>query len=260
MFGWRARIGVLLPPGNPTVEPELYRMAPDGVSVHFARLEAPPSDGPPGGAAGMEERTRAYREGLAGPTAALGQVRPAVIVLAHTASSYALGFGNEQPLIDRIASLGGAPALLAAHAALAALQHFGVKRLALGTPYPESISRQGKAYWEAAGFQIVGYHRLADVADIYAESEKRASPRPAGRRARRRGCLAERNRPAHGRGHRDPRARPGQAGHQQQPGLSVAGPPARRGPRGRSGLRPPAPRALTTCYTDKVFAEDTGRS
>lgn len=174
MFGRRARIGVLLPPGNPTVEPELYRMAPDGVSLHFARLEAPPSDGPPGGAAGMEERTRAYREGLAGPAAALGQVRPAVVVLAHTASSYALGFGNEQPLIDRIASLGGAPVLLAAHAALAALRHFGVKRLALGTPYPESISRQGKAYWEAAGFQIVGYHRLADVADIYAESEERA--------------------------------------------------------------------------------------
>ena len=174
MFGRRARIGVLLPPGNPTVEPELYRMAPDGVSLHFARLEAPPSDGPPGGAAGMEERTRAYREGLAGPAAALGQVRPAVVVLAHTASSYALGFGNEQALIDRIASLGGAPALLAAHAALAALRHFEVKRLALGTPYPESISRQGKAYWEAAGFQIVGYHRLADVADIYAESEERA--------------------------------------------------------------------------------------
>jgi maleate isomerase len=174
MFGWRARIGVLLPPGNPTVEPELYGMAPAGVSLHFARLEAPPSSGPAGGAVGMEERTQAYREGIAGPATALGDVRPAVVVLAHTASSYALGFGNEQPLIDRISSRAGAPALLAAHAVLAALQHLGVTRLALGTPYPESISRQGKAYWEAAGFQIAGYHRLTDVADIYAESEERA--------------------------------------------------------------------------------------
>jgi maleate isomerase len=174
MFGWRARIGVLLPPGNPTVEPELSGMAPAGVTLHFARLETPPSVGKAGEPEGMEERIRAYREGLAGPTAALAQVRPAVVVLAHTASSYALGFGNEQALVDRITSLAGAPALLAAHAVLAALRHLGVKRLALGTPYPESISRQGKLYWEAAGFEIAGYHRLEDVKDIYAENEERA--------------------------------------------------------------------------------------
>jgi maleate cis-trans isomerase len=174
MFGWRARIGVLVPPGNPTVEPELYRMAPDGVSLHFARMQAPPSDGPAGGAAGMEERSRAYRDGIDAPAAALADVRPAVVVLAHTASSYALGFGQEAPLIERISARTGAPTLMAAHAAHAALRHLGVTRLALGTPYPESISRQGKAYWEAAGFTLVGYHRLADVQDIYAETEERA--------------------------------------------------------------------------------------
>ena len=174
MFGWRGRIGVLLPPGNPTVEPELSAMVPAGVTLHFGRLESPPSVGKAGEHAGMEERVRAYREGLAGPTAALSQVRPAVVLLAHTASSYALGYGNEQALVDRIASLAGAPALLAAQAVLAALRHLGVKRLALGTPYPESISRQGKAYWEAAGFEIAGYHRLENVTDIYAENEERA--------------------------------------------------------------------------------------
>jgi len=174
MFGWRGRIGVLLPPGNPTVEPELSAMVPAGVTLHFGRLETPPSVGKAGEHAGMEERVRAYREGLAGPTAALSQVRPALVLLAHTASSYALGYGNEQALVDRIASLAGAPALLAAQAVLAALRHLGVKRLALGTPYPESISRQGKAYWEAAGFEIAGYHRLENVTDIYAENEERA--------------------------------------------------------------------------------------
>ena len=34
MMGWRARIGFLVPPGNPTVEPERAELAPAGVSVH----------------------------------------------------------------------------------------------------------------------------------------------------------------------------------------------------------------------------------
>ena len=52
--------------------------------------------------------------------------------------------------------------------------HLGVKRIALATPYSESISRAGRAFWEAAGFEVVGYRRLDDVANIYAETEERA--------------------------------------------------------------------------------------
>ncbi len=174
MFGWRARIGVLVPPGNPTVEPEFYRMAPEGVSIHFARLQGFQSVSTPGAPSGMEERTLAYLEELSGPAKALGAVNPSVVVLAHTASSYAVGFGKEEDLIARIASLTGTTGLTAARAVFAALQHFGVKKLALGTPYPEAISARGKAYWEAAGFRIVGYQRLADVQNIYAENEQRA--------------------------------------------------------------------------------------
>src|SRR4029077_5560019 len=49
-----------------------------------------------------------------------------------------------------------------------------VSRLALGTPYPESISRQGRAYWEASGFQIVGHHLVTGGVRLSAESEGRA--------------------------------------------------------------------------------------
>jgi maleate isomerase len=174
MFGWRARIGLLVPPGNPTVEPEFYMMAPEGVTVHCARLQGFQSFNTPGAPAGMEQRTLAYLEELPGPAQALASVRPAVIILAHTASSYATGFASEPQLIERLSALTGATTLTAARAVLAALRHLGVKKLALGTPYPEAISAMGKAYWEAAGFDIVGYHRLAGVQNIYAESEQRA--------------------------------------------------------------------------------------
>jgi len=40
MKGWRTRIGFLLPPGNPTVEPEMTELTPPGVSLHFTRMYA----------------------------------------------------------------------------------------------------------------------------------------------------------------------------------------------------------------------------
>ena len=40
MIGWRARLGFLVPPGNPTVETEMNELAPQGVSLHFHRMTA----------------------------------------------------------------------------------------------------------------------------------------------------------------------------------------------------------------------------
>ena len=122
----------------------------------------------------MEDRTRAYVDSLPGPARTLAAVNPAVVVLAFTAASYSNGFKNEETLSDRIAALTGTRAVTAAQAIFAALRHLHVKKLALGTPYPESISAMGRAYWESAGFQIVGYRRLANVENIYDESEERA--------------------------------------------------------------------------------------
>jgi maleate cis-trans isomerase len=176
MFGWRARIGVLVPPGNPTMEPELYRMAPDGVSLHFARLEeagAAAYASVAGGAAGLDDRIESYVRGLPGPARALSAVRPSVVVFGMTAASYGPR-DRDAALVEQLAALTGTVAITAAGAIRTALEHLGVKRLALGTPYPEAISLQGRAYWEAVGFRIVGYHRLPDVDNIYAENEQRA--------------------------------------------------------------------------------------
>jgi hypothetical protein len=38
MYGWRGRIGLLVPSINTTMETEFWRIAPEGVSVHSARI------------------------------------------------------------------------------------------------------------------------------------------------------------------------------------------------------------------------------
>jgi maleate isomerase len=166
------RIGVLVPAGNPTVEPELYRMAPASVTLHFARLDALAGD--PGGTEGMERRTLAYLDGVPAAARSLATLAPGVVVIAHTAVSYLSGFEAEPALLQRVAEHSGAPPLSAARAIQTALQHLGVRRLALAVPYPEVIGAAGRAYWQAAGFEVVNYHRLDGVTNIYAESEARA--------------------------------------------------------------------------------------
>src|ERR1700709_1143936 len=96
MKGWRARIGFLVPPGNPTVEPEMAELTPPGVSLHFTRMSA---EGPAGTHAGPEERDRSQVGSIPACVRLLSMVDPDVIVLAHTATSYTLGEAREAALV-----------------------------------------------------------------------------------------------------------------------------------------------------------------
>lgn len=165
------RLGVLVPAGNPTIEPELYRMAPHSLTIHFARLDT--LAGEPGGVDGMERRTLAYLDSLPSAMRSLAPVRPDAVVLGHTAVSYLGRFAGEPALVERLQRLAGPRAFTAAGAIRAALRCLGVRRLALATPYPETISAAARAYWDAAGFAVVSHQRL-DTPNIYEEPAERA--------------------------------------------------------------------------------------
>jgi maleate cis-trans isomerase len=152
-----ARIGVLVPTGNPTVEREFRRMAPSSVTVHFARFDSP--GGTPGAHVGMEQRLLDYLETIPTVIPSLVAEHPTVVVLAHTSVSYAIGFKEEPAFVERIAKLAGCPVVTASRAILAAFERFGVRRIALATPYSEAVEALGAAYWKAAGLEIVTRRR-----------------------------------------------------------------------------------------------------
>lgn len=167
-----ARLGFLVPPGNPTTETEVIRMTPAGVSVHFTRMVA---HGQTGSLQGQEERNRTQIAHLPENVALLAMVKPRVIVLAHTATSYTLGKAGEAALIERLARDGGVPFITAFGSVVKALAHLEARRVAFGTPYGEDATLQCKANLEAHGFEVTSFGRLEGVVNIYDETSERAA-------------------------------------------------------------------------------------
>ncbi|MDE2060851.1 MAG: hypothetical protein KGJ00_00450 [Bradyrhizobium sp.] len=171
MKGWRARIGFLVPPGNPTLEPEMMELAPEGVSVHFTRMTAA---GPAGTHSGQEERNRSQVESLPGCVRLLAMVSPQVIAMAHTATSYTLGKAREAALVAEMENLSGARFITAFGSVLAAFAELGVRRVAYATPYSAEMTAQGRQHLESCGLTVVSSGHLAGVRNIYEENSERA--------------------------------------------------------------------------------------
>jgi len=171
MYGWRAKIGILVPPGNPTVEVETASVVPRGVSVHFTRMTA---SGPTGTHVGQQERNLSQIESVEGCVELLRMLSPSVIALAHTATSYTLGQAGESELIARIEKKFGCRFITAFNSSLEAFQHLNIKKIGYATPYNEETTAEGKQHIEACGFEVVKVARLDNVINIYDETPERA--------------------------------------------------------------------------------------
>jgi maleate isomerase len=160
-WGWRARIGVLTPHGDIGPEAEFNAMAPDGVSIHAARV--------PLGvyrADGGHDRTiphdaaRAFAEPPYVDDAAelLAAAPLHAIAYGFTSSSYVCGPAADAALKARLeARTRGIPVVMPCAAAVAALSALKVARLALIHPpwFSAELDKQGAAYFAGQGFDIV---------------------------------------------------------------------------------------------------------
>lgn len=162
-YGARARIGVATPQSNPTVEPELHALLPEGVALYTTRLVHPAAD--------VETRLDHYIRHLPQAIASFGSLRLTAFGLGCTGSSYRVSPAFEDELTTAAAAERGLPVITAAQAVRRVLAALGLRRIALVSPYPERLAEAGYRYWEAAGLELVDRIRvdpaLADTHGIY---------------------------------------------------------------------------------------------
>ena len=141
------------------MEPEFYAMAPDGVSIHTARIHLP------------EASVKGLRNMMEGDqvedaAALLAKAPLDVITLGGTSATFLEGLGNDLKVIKRIESVSdGVPGSATSSAAVRALRKLGVQRISFVGPYIEEVTQRGGRFFADNGFEVTGAHGMNVLAD-----------------------------------------------------------------------------------------------
>jgi maleate isomerase len=147
-YGWRARVGLVVPANNQVLEPELYSVAPAGVAFHTSRLALGTASISPAALEAMERQTdRALAE--------VAQAGVGVAVYACLSTSLVKGRAWDERFGDRLRD--GAPAVrlaTVARSVVEALCSLGARRIAVASPYPPPVAALVAGYFAAWGLGV----------------------------------------------------------------------------------------------------------
>ena len=150
MYGWRARLGVLVPSAIVATEPEFNLMTPKGVSIHYHRT--------PFRGGGLKDLEKA-ETGMLDAIEPLMHIQPSAIAISGTALSFVGGYASDRKLIKKINErYGKMPATTTATAVIAALNRFGVKKVVVATPYMEEVARTAAKFVEDSGIEVLNFN------------------------------------------------------------------------------------------------------
>ena len=178
MYGWRGRIGLLVPSINTTMETEFWRIAPEGVSVHSARIA--------GGRHGTPEELRSMEGASKKAAEEVAMVEPDVVVYGCTSGSFFEGPEWNKKICEQLTAITRAPTVTTAGGMAACLMAAGHKKVDVVTPYVELTNERLKQFLKAHGIDVVklGTFDMLDMFDhakiqpeeIYAKVKEITTP------------------------------------------------------------------------------------
>ena len=144
-YGWRAKLGLIVPPTNSVNEGEWQRVLPPGVTLHVTRM-----------------RLHTDTQSEEGKRQLLADVREASRDLAAAgvdAIAYGCTAGSLVLPLDwltaQVAAAVGVPAVATGPAIVLALRALGIRRIAVATPYHEALNQHEAHFFAACGLEVV---------------------------------------------------------------------------------------------------------
>jgi maleate cis-trans isomerase len=149
MYGWRARIGLVVPATNAVAEQEYGKLCGsyEGLAAFAARVALPP---------GMSSREweLQYGEGCLDAAERLAAMDPNILVLANTSGTLMC---DDQQISTRIEDALGLPVISVIRAVTQSLERLSVRRVGLVTPYKQEFNQEFLNYFKMSGFEVIDF-------------------------------------------------------------------------------------------------------
>jgi len=159
-------VGVVVPPSNPVVEPEVDALVGDDVRIYSSRL-------PRYTGLTLEERNRLYVPAYAEALDGLFGLDLECALVAMTGPNYQHGLDGDRDLCADLSAGFEAPVRTASLAIYDALTAMGINRIHLMSPYPDWLTEETVGYWSGAGINVVAVEHLLGEGEQFSAYETR---------------------------------------------------------------------------------------
>jgi maleate isomerase len=153
--------GVLVPPSNPSVEPELARCVDGSIALYASRFAVMPGTT-------LEQRNRRYLELYRDAVKSFGELALRAIAIGLTGPSYRLMPSGDRAFVRELTAHAGVPVITASAAIDDALTALRVRRICLVSPYPQWLTDESVAYWRDTKREVVQVVKISETFRAYA--------------------------------------------------------------------------------------------